>query len=347
MDSAQSLPEELRWSDKIASGAPLKTPILLLIFNRPESTQLVFDAIRKSRPQRLFVKADGPRAHKPGEAELCAQARDIVRQVDWECDANYSFEEANAGCRSTVCNGIDWFFRNVDDGIILEDDCLPTQSFFWFCQELLARYRDDKRIMQISGNNYLMGGKRHAESYYFSKLADISGWATWRRAWSLFDLKMPGFPEFEANDGMMKYLGHRRCARWLMSYLRDAHRNPKGIWSPAWVYAMARNEGLVIVPNVNLVDHLGYGKNDSTFSSGGTWDIYNSVVKEDLAMMIHPSSVVRDVEADAIRFGVIVRTDPRLILKERLKKWWRWKVVESARVLLGRVAAVWRRLRGC
>lgn len=329
-----------------ASSAGLETPVLLIIFNRPDTTRLVFDAVRQARPKRLFVKADGPRRDRPLDVELCRDARAIVRNVDWPCEMKIDFEEENGGCRNTVCSGMKWFFENVEEGIILEDDCLPTQSFFRFCAELLAKYRNDERVMQISGNNLLLGSKKHAESYYFSKLASVSGWATWRRSWAAFDIKMAGFPEFAAKQGMQHYFGHRRVAKWMMSYMKDTYENPRGIWSPAWAYAIARQDGLVIVPSVNLVDHLGYGRDDSTYSSGHTWGLYDSVHREELDELIHPVTVMRDCEADALRFAVIERTDPRLILSERFKKLWRWKIVEPVLCFAGRLAYIRRKIFG-
>lgn len=138
----------------------LETPILLLIFNRPDTTQEVFDAIKQAKPKRLFIAADGPRGEKPGEFEKCQAARKIVEQVDWECDFQGLFRENNLGCKKAVSSSISWFFDKVDEGIILEDDCLPDPSFFQFCEELLKHYRNNPKIMHISGNNFQCGRKR-------------------------------------------------------------------------------------------------------------------------------------------------------------------------------------------
>jgi len=148
----------------------LTTPVLFLIFNRPDTTQKVFDAIREAKPAKLFVAADGARANKPDDELKCSASRKIIEMIDWECDLQLLYRDENYGCRIAISSAIDWFFENVDEGIILEDDCLPSKSFFWFCQELLEKFRDDERVMQINGNYYLDGLIEFKESYYFSAL---------------------------------------------------------------------------------------------------------------------------------------------------------------------------------
>ncbi|HKZ36424.1 MAG TPA: hypothetical protein VJ184_02160, partial [Chryseolinea sp.] len=144
-------------------------PVLFMIFNRPETTKRVFESIRNERPHRLFVAADGPRPNKPGEAEMCAEARKIATAVDWECEVKTLFREENLGCGRAPARAITWFFENVERGIILEDDCLPSHDFYLFCSILLERYRYDSRIMEIGGNNFLSDSMSDQEpSYYFS-----------------------------------------------------------------------------------------------------------------------------------------------------------------------------------
>ena len=152
-------------------------PILFLVFNRPETTALVFQEIRKVRPQQLFVAADGPRPDRTGEAEKCAEVKKIVAAVDWPCEVKTLFRDNNLGCRVAVSSAINWFFENVEEGIILEDDCLPHPDFFRFCNELLDYYRNDERIMHIGGNNFQFVNKYGKSSYYFSHYAHIWGWA--------------------------------------------------------------------------------------------------------------------------------------------------------------------------
>lgn len=151
----------------------LTTPVAFLVFNRPDTTIRVFEEIRRARPPKLLVVADGARADRPGEAEKCAQVRAIVEQVDWECGVLKNYADDNMGCKRRISSGLDWVFANVEEAIILEDDCLPHPSFFRFCEELLRRYRDDERVMMISGDNFQFGKKRTDYSYYFSKYPHI------------------------------------------------------------------------------------------------------------------------------------------------------------------------------
>ena len=168
----------------------VNTPVLFLIFNRPETTEIVFSVIRKAEPPRLYVAADGPRPDYPNDAESCEIVRAIATDVNWDCKVKTLFRDQNLGCKLAASKAIDWFFEQELEGIILEDDCLPDQSFFWFCQELLGKYRDDTRIMHIGGTNFQFGKERTKYSYYFSRYAHVWGWASWRRAWKFYDVEM-------------------------------------------------------------------------------------------------------------------------------------------------------------
>jgi len=145
----------------------LTTPVVFIIFNRPDTTQVVFDEIRKAKPLKLLVIADGPRTERPGETEQCILTRAIIDQVDWKCEVLKHYSEANMGCKNRIASGLDWAFSIVEEAIILEDDCVPHQSFFQYCQELLEKYRDDKRIMMISGTNHMVDQYRSQYSYFF------------------------------------------------------------------------------------------------------------------------------------------------------------------------------------
>jgi len=147
----------------------LTTPVAFLIFNRPDTTEKVFAEIAKAKPPKLLVVADGPRAAKPGEIEKCEAVRSIVERVDWDCEVLKNYSDVNMGCRTRVSSGLDWVFENVEEAIILEDDCLPNQSFFKYCQELLQYYRHNEKIFSISGSNWQFGGRIYDKSYYFSK----------------------------------------------------------------------------------------------------------------------------------------------------------------------------------
>ena len=166
------------------------TPIVFLIFNRPDTTKRVFEAIRQAKPKKLLVVADGPRDDRQGEAEKCAAVRSIIDTVDWDCKVLTNYADVNLGCGLRVSSGLDWVFEQVEEAIILEDDCLPHPSFFPFCEEMLDLYRHDERIMHIAGTNSLEEWKSDVQSYHFSYTGGIWGWATWQRAWKYYHFKM-------------------------------------------------------------------------------------------------------------------------------------------------------------
>ena len=160
-----------------------ETPILFITFNRPDTTKRVFEAIKKIKPKKLFISADGPRENKVGEKQKCLTVRSIFDNIDWDCEVKTLFQEKNLGCKIAATTAVTWFFQSVEEGIIIEDDCLPNKSFFLFCQKMLATYRKHEAIMHISGTNFQFGNKRGEASYYFSRCIHMWGWATWRRAW--------------------------------------------------------------------------------------------------------------------------------------------------------------------
>jgi hypothetical protein len=242
------------------------TPVVLIVFNRPAPTKRVFGAIARARPSRLLIVADGPRPDRPGESELCAEVRQAVAAVDWPCKVDTNFAAENMGCRRRVISGLDWVFSLVDEAIILEDDCLPDQSFFPFCSEMLDRYRDNPRIGIIAGFN-VEGSFRHTSSYYFSPLVSIWGWATWRRSWQQYDERMSGWPEDKRN-GMLRRLfpNTRIIAYWENMFDRMANGTGPNTWDYQLVYTSWARNWLNVVPATNLIMNIGFG-HDATHTT--------------------------------------------------------------------------------
>ena len=207
---------------------PLTTPVLFLVFNRPNTTKKAFESIRESQAPKLFVAADGPRPDKPQEKEKCDQVSTVATNVD--CELYTLFREENLGCKKAVSSAIDWFFEQVDQGIILEDDYVPHQSFFWFCQELLSRYRYDERIMLISGNNFQLGKERTRCSYYFSRFNHIWGWASWRHAWKLYDVDMSLWPKIRDNGLLNDILDQKEQARYWTEIFENVCQGKIDTW---------------------------------------------------------------------------------------------------------------------
>jgi hypothetical protein len=233
----------------------LNTPVLFLIYRRSDTAKKVFEEIKKARPKKLFIAADGP---KEGEEEKCQRARDIVmNNIDWECKVKTLFRDKNLGCKYAVSGAIDWFFHNVEEGIILEDDTLPNQSFFRFCEELLERYRDDERIMHISGYNHFGELKNYKYSYVFSKYTPIWGWATWRRAWQFYDVNISTYPQFKEEGQIYNIFRTERERKHRIKILDKLYNNKIDTWDYQWNYCVRINNGLSIIPVKNLVSNLG------------------------------------------------------------------------------------------
>lgn len=291
----------------------LITPVVLMIFNRPSLTQQVFNEIRKAKPKKLLVIADGPRFGKSDDVEKCRAARKIIEQVDWECEVRKNYEETNLGCKRRVSSGLDWVFSLEEEAIILEDDCLPHPSFFAFCQELLARYQDDQRIMTISGNNFQDGKGRTMDSYYYSRYAHIWGWATWRRAWKHYQVTMDLWPEIRTGRWLFDILGSVRADVQKGQCQFDVMGSMKAIeywyrifdytygggidtWDYQLIFASWLQHGLHILPNVNLVSNIGFGMEATHTKIVGK--CANMPVKEMKFPLQHPSFVIRDGVAD-------------------------------------------------
>ncbi len=272
-------------------------PVLFLVFNRPEVSSKVFDMIRLARPPRLYIAADGPRPEVHGEAEICEEVRRIATDVDWKCDVFSLFLREHLGCALAISNAIGWFFEHESEGIILEDDCLPSCSFFMFCQELLERYRDDKRVMHIAGTN-LHFGKRYGDgSYYFSRYNLIWGWATWRRAWQLYDVDMNTLPSlrrrYDLERTLLSY--NERISR--MAMYDDAYSHRIDTWDYQWHYATRINSGLAVHPNVNLVQNLGFC-NGATHTWSKDPKIIGNVAEDIDFPLVHPEFVLANRAAD-------------------------------------------------
>jgi hypothetical protein len=284
---------------------PFPVPILFNVFNRPDQTTRVFRMIRKVRPKYLFLKADGPRPDVPDDREKCRQVRNIIGQIDWDCEVQTLFYEKNLGCRDAMSGGIDWFFSKVDEGIILEDDCLPDITFFNFCRELLERYRDDERVMMISGDSFLFGRKKFEASYHFSKYGLIWGWATWRRAWRHYDVEMTSFPRFREERLISDIIENPKEQELWMYHFEKVFDNEINTWDYQWTYTIFNRRGLAATPNVNLISNIGFNKyaTHTLNKRDKLANLKTGSIKE----IVHPAAVVLDEEADRYTMDNIYR----------------------------------------
>jgi hypothetical protein len=277
---------------------PCITPVVFLIFRRPDLTAQVFEIIRQAQPAKLLIVADGARNEE--EAILCQQARAVTEQIDWDCQVLRNYSDVNLGCRQRISSGINWAFEQVEEAIILEDDCLPHPSFFSYCENLLDYYRDDERIMTIAGNNFQDGNQRTPYNYYFSKYNHCWGWATWRRAWKHWHFNSDKWIEFR-DAGLMKFVCDSPDEEKYWTRIFDPLflETKPNTWCYAWTFACWSQGGLTILPNVNLVSNIGFG-------SGGTHTFgespYAHMSVKEIGEITHPPFVVRYIEADKYTF---------------------------------------------
>ncbi len=265
------------------------TPILFLVFNRPLHTQKVIDRLRQVQPRRLFVSADGPRPEKDGEAMRCQAVREIIATIDWPCAVQTRYLETNKGCREAVQTGIDWFFSQVEEGIILEDDCLPDVTFFDFCEILLNTYRDAPSVMHIGGYNpSAKDFTRITTSYVFSKYPLIWGWASWRRAWTQNRAHFEGLEAAWKNpDSALHALDRNPTAnRYVMDKFVRVKKGEINTWDYAWFYTLLLEEGRAIVPKVNLVENIGFDA-AATHTSSNRFT-KSSTTQKMLFPLVHP-----------------------------------------------------------
>ena len=273
----------------------LETPILFCIFNRPQVTSQVFEAIAAQKPKILLVVQDGPRSDHPEDQQKTKQARAIINRVDWDCDVRTNISATNLGCKQRMATGITWAFAQFERLIILEDDCLPSASFFPYCETLLERFADDERIMTISGDNF-QSTKRGPYSYYFSKWTHIWGWASWRRAWNHFDVDVASWPDIRKSQILKKLSCESAEQKHWQQLFNQQYAGAINTWDFPWMYANWVNNGLTVLPNVNLVSNLGFGP-DATHTQDPASKLANMACHQ-LDQLSHPPHVIRDTEAD-------------------------------------------------
>jgi hypothetical protein len=303
-------------------------PVLFLFFNRPETAQKVFSAIREAWPERLFLAADGPRPDVVRDAELCQMTRASVESlIDWPCEVHRLYRDKNLGCREAVSSAIDWYFSHVEEGIILEDDTLPDPSFFHFATAMLARYRNNPEIMHISGNNHQHGRIRGNGAYYASRFAHSWGWATWRRAWKLYDRDMAGFPENWSAVSAQCRLAEP-IQRWWKMALENTRAGVVNTWDFQWHYTIMKNKGVCLIPNRNLVCNIGVGA-DATHMKQK--DVASSIRPGCLMRFDAPSSLEINWDADQFDFDHSVTNRPPP-WRTPAEVWheWRFKNKQSA-----------------
>lgn len=289
------------------------TPILVLIFNREHKTRRLLELLKKIRPKKLFISADGPRAHKVGEAEKCKKTRAIFNEIDWDCEVFQLYREKNLGCKRAVHGGISWFFEQVEQGIILEDDCIPDNSFFQFSQELLDKYAEDESISHISAHNPVEPLDIES-SYTFTNQVLVWGWASWRRAWKLMDIEMQQLDNYINENKIDTYLKYKPAQEYIIQKWQDVNHGKLDSWAYPWAFSCIASGGLAIIPKTNLINNIGFDE-EATNTNHHKPTIVNHPIPFPLT---HPNNKNVDKKLDLDIFFQSQKSKRGLILRSSM-----------------------------
>lgn len=304
-----------------------KSSILFIIFNRLDTTLKVLAQIKLAKPKKLYITADGPRPGRAEEAIKCANVITAVLDfIDWECEVFTLFRAENVGPKEAISSAIDWFFENEDEGIILEHDCLPAPTFFSYCDNLLERYRDDKRIWLISGFNFNTKKKWGDASYYFSNLTNGWGWATWKRSWASYDKNLNQFEAEEIQEPLMQIFGDKLIVDRWVEIFNDTKAGKIDTWDYQVTFAHLLGHSLTVVPNYNLVSNIGFGEfAENTLNANSP---FANVPLEEIEELKHPNIIMPQDQADYNllfeEFGLrdkIAEIKRNNTKKKRFKRW--------------------------
>ncbi len=272
-------------------------PVLFVIFNRPEKVKLVFDEIRKVKPEVLYVACDGPREGVHDDQEKILASRNyVLENIDWECSIKTRFRNKNIGLIGGYCGAISWFFENEEEGIILEDDTLPSSSFFYYCSELLDKYRDDSRVMNICGFN-IDSESCYDSSYFFSFFPHAWGWATWKRSWNCFLFDLDGFLNID-RDEFSPY----HSFNYFYDSFKKVYEGNMNSCLLRWYFTLAINNGLSIIPSKSLIRNIGFDASGTNFKNSNSK--YARIDRSDMEFPLkHPISFNSNYKFDSIRIS--------------------------------------------
>jgi hypothetical protein len=273
-----------------------KTPVLLIVFNRPDTTKLVLDVLQIIKPQNLFIACDGPRQNNLNDAEFVNEVRILCNNIDWDCNINRLYQDINQGCSKGPRIALNWFFSNVEAGIILEDDCLPSIDFFYYCETLLEYYKNDDTILNICGSN--MGySKDDASGYFYSRFMNMSGWATWRRSERAIDYELESWKKvrypllgtykmlrqgiFDFDINWYKY--------WKDKFDRTVYSTSISWWDWQWIYYQLNTKKYSVIPNKNLVTNIGFN-DKATHTKDPNNPLANVKIEKLIFPLKHPTT---------------------------------------------------------
>ncbi len=309
------------------------TPVALIFFNRPDTFEKVFEKVRIARPKTLFLIQDGPRSEK--DIEPIMQCRAIAESIDWDCEVIKDYSDVNLGCGVRPQSGITNAFKQVERLIILEDDCIPEETFFKYCEEMLERYADDQRICYISGLNHFETWNCCEGDYFFAKTGAIAAWATWKRAWSTYydyyvaDIANEHLLSLVKKQISNKTVAQTRAAAWVRSNNSLKNGEKLSHWDVQWGFVKYSQNMLVIVPKYNQIHNIGVGAS-STHAQSLKDSSKNGYVKYKNFVFIpthklefplnHPTHCICDVDYDNLVYKCSSGNPVRRTLAKIVKK---------------------------
>lgn len=300
-------------------------PVLLIAFNRAESTRRVIQALIEAGVQEIYFAVDGPRNSSTHDEAKVSEVRDLVSEFSEVVQFNILFRSTNLGCRLAVTDAITWFFSHVNYGIILEDDCVPSIDFIIFASRMLDMYEENESIMHVGGSSYLGAGVSYPYNHYFTSFHEVWGWATWKRAWKHFQID-PGSANDQEYSLLLNYFRSKKIANWFLGYLEQARTSTPSVWSTQWSLSIIKNHGIAVNPINNLVTNIGFNS-DSTHGSNDSFRHYNGFSVSALSTLPDPEIIEINYQLDRRRFKVIRKTDPSLFLWNKVKLFTRRKAL--------------------
>ncbi|KAA9353208.1 hypothetical protein [Larkinella humicola] len=273
----------------------LDIPVLFILFNRPRHARRVFDQIRLVQPLDLYVAIDGPRSDRPDDSKQIAECLALLDGIDWPCQVHRLVRNQNLGCKRAVSTAINWFFNQVEMGIILEDDCLPDVTFFSFCRENLLHHQHNPGVMHITGVNFQHGQWHGDGSYFYSKICHVWGWASWRRAWQHYDVEITTYPEFRRQKLVSTLFSDPKVQQYWTEAFDGVFNGQIDTWDYQWCYAIWIHYGLCICPNQNLISNIGFDQ-DATHTKTDAESTGNNPLQP-LTELRHPQFFIENRQA--------------------------------------------------
>jgi len=278
----------------------INIPVVLIGFNRPEAIKEVFNCIKAAKPKKFYVSIDGPRHNTPGEDQLVENVKKIVQQVNWECETHYKYNDVNLGAEVTVSEAVTWTLENEECVIVLEDDMVAPLSFFWFAEEMLIKYKDDHRIITVSGSNFTPTVLPDNTDYFFSKYGNSWGWATWKRSWEKFNLYVNDFDKYLYGTAINSLVNSHSEKRFWRRRIKSMKKKGAGnnTWDFCWAYIRFKEQGLTVIPKNNLISNIGiFG-----LHARGQRVHHYRPVDNNYVVVNHPKKVERNIDYDVYHF---------------------------------------------